>query len=31
MTHIFKAEPYDLPFDAEKTALIIIDMQRDFL
>ena len=27
----FKAEPYDLSFDPATTALIIIDMQRDFL
>ena len=26
-----KAEPYDFPFDAEHAALMIIDMQRDFL
>lgn len=31
MSHVFKAEPYDLPFDPTSTALIIIDMQRDFL
>ncbi|MFA9441284.1 cysteine hydrolase family protein [Uliginosibacterium sp. sgz301328] len=31
MTQVFKAEPYDLPFEPEHTALIIIDMQRDFL
>lgn len=31
MTKVFKAEPYDLPFDPKRTALIIIDMQRDFL
>ncbi|MGC3962725.1 MAG: isochorismatase family cysteine hydrolase [Rhodocyclaceae bacterium] len=31
MTKAFKAEPYDLPFEPEHTALIIIDMQRDFL
>ena len=31
MSHVFKAEPYDLPFDPKSTALIIIDMQRDFL
>lgn len=31
MNHVFKAEPYDLPFDPAQTALIIIDMQRDFL
>lgn len=31
MTQVFKAQPYDLPFEAAHTALIIIDMQRDFL
>ena len=31
MAHTFKAEPYDLPFDPAHTALLIIDMQRDFL
>lgn len=31
MHHVFKAEPYELPFDPAHTALIIIDMQRDFL
>lgn len=31
MTKEFKAEPYNLPFDLKSTALIIIDMQRDFL
>ena len=31
MSKTFKAEPYDLPFDPSRTALIIIDMQRDFL
>lgn len=31
MSHAFKAEPYDLPFDLETAALVIIDMQRDFL
>lgn len=31
MVKSFKAEPYDLPFDPKTTALIIIDMQRDFL
>ena len=31
MSHAIKAEPYDFPFDPETTALIIIDMQRDFL
>lgn len=28
---IFEAEPYSLPFDPASTALLIIDMQRDFL
>ncbi|MDH3739859.1 MAG: cysteine hydrolase, partial [Alphaproteobacteria bacterium] len=27
----FDAEPYALTFDPQSTALIIIDMQRDFL
>ncbi len=27
----FPAEPYPLPFRPQKTALLIIDMQRDFL
>ncbi len=31
MTRSIKAEPYDLPFDPHATALVIIDMQRDFL
>lgn len=31
VSQIFKAEPYDLPFDPDRTALLIIDMQRDFL
>lgn len=31
MTHTIQAEPYDLAFDPTTTALIIIDMQRDFL
>ena len=31
MVKTFKAEPYDLPFDPATTALVIIDMQRDFL
>ena len=31
MTHTIQAEPYDLAFDPKTTALIIIDMQRDFL
>lgn len=26
-----QAEPYDLPFDLESTALVMIDMQRDFV
>lgn len=30
-SHIFEAEPYALPFDPTTTALLIIDMQRDFL
>jgi biuret amidohydrolase len=28
---MMKAEPYDFTFDPESTALIIIDMQRDFV
>ena len=31
MTRVLKAEPYDLSFDPASTALVIIDMQRDFL
>lgn len=31
MNKQFKAEPYNLTFDPKTTALIIIDMQRDFL
>ena len=31
MTHVITAEPYDFRFDPARTALIIIDMQRDFL
>ena len=31
MTHLIRAEPYDLPFDPASTALLIIDMQRDFI
>ncbi|NDV18562.1 isochorismatase family protein [Pseudodesulfovibrio sp. JC047] len=31
MTQILTAEPYGLEFDPERTALLIIDMQRDFL
>ena len=27
----FTAEPYDLKFDYRSTALVVIDMQRDFL
>ncbi|MBT4905684.1 MAG: cysteine hydrolase [Rhodospirillaceae bacterium] len=30
-SHIFEAEPYPLPFEPAATALLIIDMQRDFL
>ena len=30
-SHIFEAEPYPLPFEPTSTALLIIDMQRDFL
>lgn len=30
-THTFPAEPYPLDFDPESTALLIIDMQRDFV
>ncbi len=26
-----QAEPYDLPFDLDSTALVMIDMQRDFV
>ncbi len=29
--HIFEAEPYPLAFEPAATALLIIDMQRDFL
>jgi len=31
MNKTFKAEPYDLNFDPKTTALVVIDMQRDFL
>lgn len=31
MSKTFKAEPYDLTFDPKTTALVVIDMQRDFL
>src|SRR5258706_10440239 len=31
MTLIIPAEPYDFPFDPAATALLIIDMQRDFV
>lgn len=31
MFKTLKAEPYDLSFNPEQTALLIIDMQRDFL
>ncbi len=27
----FEAEPYDLEFDPKTTALLMIDMQRDFV
>lgn len=30
-SHKFEAEPYALPFEPAATALLIIDMQRDFL
>jgi nicotinamidase-related amidase len=29
--HQFKAEPFDLPFAPTSTALVMIDMQRDFV
>jgi nicotinamidase-related amidase len=28
---LFRADPFSLPFDAQTTVLIIIDMQRDFV
>lgn len=31
MSKTFQAEPYDLTFDPKTTALVVIDMQRDFL
>lgn len=31
MTHLIRAEPYDLAFEPASTALLIIDMQRDFI
>ncbi|WP_243545660.1 cysteine hydrolase family protein [Pseudodesulfovibrio tunisiensis] len=31
MTKKLQAEPYELEFDPKRTALLIIDMQRDFL
>jgi len=31
MPHLIDADPYPFPFDAEGCALLIIDMQRDFL
>lgn len=31
MTKTFSAEPYDFVFDPKHTALLIIDMQRDFM
>lgn len=27
---IFQAQPFELPFDPRTTALVMIDMQRDF-
>lgn len=30
-THKFQAEPFALPFDLQTTALVMIDMQRDFV
>ena len=30
-SHQFEAEPYPLDFDPMRTALLMIDMQRDFL
>ncbi|MGQ0619730.1 MAG: cysteine hydrolase family protein [Panacagrimonas sp.] len=29
--HVIQAEPYELPFEPASTALLIIDMQRDFI
>ena len=29
--HEFEAEPYPLEFDIKATALVMIDMQRDFV
>lgn len=31
MTHNLVAQPFDYPFDLAQTALLIIDMQRDFV
>lgn len=31
MTHAFEAQPFALPFDPKTTALVMIDMQRDFV
>ncbi len=31
VSHSFEAEPYALAFNPYSTALMIIDMQRDFL
>jgi nicotinamidase-related amidase len=28
---LIQAEPFPLPFDAKTTALVMIDMQRDFV
>lgn len=30
-THQFQAEPFPLAFDPQTTALVMIDMQRDFV
>lgn len=31
MTRLFQAEPFALNFDPQTTALVVIDMQRDFV
>lgn len=31
MQSIFQAQPFELPFDPCTTALVMIDMQRDFV
>jgi hypothetical protein len=28
---LFRADPFSLPFDEQTSALVIIDMQRDFV